>query len=46
LPPGRRGWPDVILLDEGLPGRNGLDVWRESRRQGFESPVIFVSGKT
>lgn len=34
---------DLILLDEGLPGKTGLDVCREIRAAGKASPIIVLS---
>ncbi|MEM8805627.1 MAG: response regulator transcription factor [Cyanobacteria bacterium P01_G01_bin.38] len=34
---------DVILLDIGLPVKNGWDVLRELRARGDERPVIVVT---
>jgi DNA-binding response OmpR family regulator len=35
--------PDLILLDIILPGRDGLDVLREVRRQDANVGIIMVS---
>jgi DNA-binding NarL/FixJ family response regulator len=35
--------PDLILLDIGLPGMNGLDAAREIRKVVPEAKIIFVS---
>jgi DNA-binding NarL/FixJ family response regulator len=35
--------PDLILLDIGLPGLNGIDAAREIRKLAPESKIIFVS---
>jgi DNA-binding NarL/FixJ family response regulator len=35
--------PDLILLDIGLPGLNGLQTAREIRKFAPESKIIFVS---
>ena len=35
--------PDLILLDIGLPGRNGIEAARQIRRLAPESKIIFVS---
>ena len=37
---------DLILLDVMLPGKNGLDVCRDLRAAGIETPVMMVSAKT
>jgi DNA-binding response OmpR family regulator len=36
--------PDLVLLDIGLAGENGFDLFKESRDQ-LTAPVIFISGK-
>jgi DNA-binding response OmpR family regulator len=36
---------DVILLDLGLPGRDGLSILRELRSRGKETPVLVLSGR-
>ncbi len=38
--------PDLIILDLMLPGMNGLDVCRELRRKGFETPIIMLTAKS
>jgi len=35
--------PDVVLLDQVMPGMSGLDVLREIRRKDREIPVIIVT---
>jgi two-component system alkaline phosphatase synthesis response regulator PhoP len=37
--------PDLILLDVMLPGANGVDVCRELRRKGIETPVIMLTAR-
>jgi DNA-binding NtrC family response regulator len=39
----RTGTPDVILLALRLPDQSGLEVYRQIRRMGMRTPVIFVS---
>jgi DNA-binding response OmpR family regulator len=34
-----------VLLDLGLPGRNGLDVLREARAQGDRTPVVVLTAR-
>jgi DNA-binding response OmpR family regulator len=36
---------DLVLLDLGLPRRNGLDVLREMRRHGVQTPVIVITAR-
>lgn len=40
----RRDAPDVVLLDIGLPGMDGLDALRVFRNE-FSVPVIFVTAR-
>lgn len=40
----RRDPPDLILLDIGLPGMDGLDALRDFRREA-NTPVIFVTAR-
>ena len=35
--------PDVMILDVGLPKRNGFDVARGLRERGFVSPVLMLT---
>jgi two-component system nitrogen regulation response regulator GlnG len=36
--------PDVIILDLGLPGQSGLEVYQQIRRINARVPVIVVAG--
>ncbi|GAB2592636.1 response regulator [Dyella jejuensis] len=36
---------DLILLDLGLPGKDGLDVLREARRLNIRTPVLVMSAR-
>jgi two-component system, OmpR family, copper resistance phosphate regulon response regulator CusR len=36
---------DLLILDLGLPGRNGLDVLRELREEGARLPVIILTAR-
>jgi DNA-binding response OmpR family regulator len=36
---------DAILLDVRLPGMNGLEVCRELRQRGIESPVLVLTAR-
>ena len=35
---------DLILMDINMPGRNGYDLTREFRQQGFDIPIIALTG--
>jgi two-component system OmpR family response regulator len=37
--------PDLIVLDVGLPGRDGFEVCRELRERGDQVPVIFLTAR-
>ncbi len=37
---------DLIVLDVMLPGKNGLDVCRELRQQGCDTPILMLTAKT
>ena len=41
----RTGRPDLVVLDLGLPGLDGLDVARALRRQG-DMPIIMLTART
>ncbi|EAR08815.1 response regulator transcription factor [Reinekea blandensis] len=36
---------DLIILDLGLPGKNGLDVLRHWRASGVETPVLVLTAR-
>lgn len=36
---------DVVLLDFGLPGGDGLELLREARESGVDTPVIVLTGQ-
>ena len=36
---------DVVLLDLGLPDRNGLEVVRALRREGRTMPIVILTGR-
>jgi two-component system KDP operon response regulator KdpE len=38
--------PDLIVLDLGLPDRNGLELLRELRDSGMDTPVVILSSRT
>ena len=37
--------PDLVILDVGLPGRDGLEVAAELRRQGIAAPVLMLTAR-
>ena len=37
--------PDVVLLDLGLPRREGLDVLRNLRKRGATLPVMILTAR-
>ena len=39
-----RHTPDLMLLDVGLPQMNGFEFYERLRRDGYDIPVIFVTG--
>jgi two-component system alkaline phosphatase synthesis response regulator PhoP len=41
----RTGRPDLVVLDLGLPGLDGLDVTRALRREG-QVPIIMLTART
>ena len=41
----RRGRPDVVVLDVGLPGMDGTEVCRRMREAGDWTPVLFVTAR-
>ncbi|MBI3468588.1 MAG: response regulator transcription factor [Planctomycetes bacterium] len=36
---------DAVVLDVMLPGRNGLEVLRDLRRQGFGKPILILTAR-
>lgn len=36
--------PDLILLDQRMPGPNGDEVARRARASGVEAPIVMISG--
>ena len=36
--------PDVIVLDQMMPGLRGTDVARHVRGQGYDGPIVLFSG--
>jgi len=45
LPSFRREQPDLVVLDLGLPGMDGLDVAREMRHEG-NTPIIMLTARS
>jgi two-component system alkaline phosphatase synthesis response regulator PhoP len=45
LAAGTTGAFDIILLDVMLPGGNGLDVCRELRQRGVQSPILMLTAR-
>ena len=37
--------PDLVILDIGLPRRNGFDVVRELRHHGVDAPTLILSAR-
>lgn len=37
--------PDAIILDRMLPGRDGVDVLRDLRTLGFQTPVLMLTAR-
>jgi two-component system response regulator QseB len=37
---------DLLLLDLGLPGKNGLELLKDLRGQGFQAPVIILTARS
>lgn len=38
--------PDVVLLDLGLPDRNGMELLAQLRETGADFPIVIVSSRT
>ena len=38
--------PDLVVLDLGLPGRNGLELLQDLRGAGIDVPVVVLSSRT
>ena len=39
----RKNRPDILILDIRMPGKNGLDVLRQIRKEGLRTRVIFLT---
>ena len=42
---GRRGRPDLLVIDIGLPDADGRDVCQALRARGVETPVLFLTAR-
>lgn len=40
-----RGTFDLIVLDLHLPGKNGLDICRDLRQKGIETPILMLTAR-
>jgi DNA-binding response OmpR family regulator len=38
--------PNLIILDVGLPGRNGFEVVQELRRKGINAPTLMLTARS
>jgi two-component system alkaline phosphatase synthesis response regulator PhoP len=41
----RAGGFDLLVLDIALPGRSGLDVCRDLRREGVDTPILMLTAR-
>jgi two-component system alkaline phosphatase synthesis response regulator PhoP len=41
----RVGSFDLVMLDLALPGRSGLDVCRDLRREGVDTPILMLTAR-
>ena len=39
----KKSWPEAIILDIRLPDGSGLDLLRELKEAGLETPVIMIT---
>lgn len=37
--------PDLILMDYEMPNLNGISTLQEIRKHGFQTPIVFLTGK-
>jgi two-component system alkaline phosphatase synthesis response regulator PhoP len=42
----RRGGQDLVLLDVMLPGLDGFTICETARREGIQTPVLFLTAKS
>jgi len=40
-----RGQADLIIMDLMLPGRSGLDICRDLRQKGIETPILMLTAR-
>lgn len=40
-----RDWPDIVVLDIGLPDGNGIDLLRAIRRTGRHASVVMLTNR-
>ena len=40
-----RGQADLIILDLMLPGKSGLDICRDLRQKGIETPILMLTAR-
>ena len=40
-----RGQADLIILDLMLPGKSGLDICRDLRQKGIETPILILTAR-
>jgi len=40
-----RGQADLIILDLMMPGRSGLDICRDLRQKGIETPILMLTAR-
>jgi DNA-binding NarL/FixJ family response regulator len=43
LPSIEKNKPDIIILDISMPGRSGLDLIKDIKQRGFNTPVLFLT---
>ena len=36
--------PNIVFLDMFMPGKDGVQVFQELRKRGFDKRIVFVSG--
>lgn len=37
---------DAVILDLNLPGKDGMDICRDVRKEGFKSPIIMLTARS